>query len=181
MGSKKARRPLEFTSTRAWTAQDGVWEEAARRWEVEALPALRAAADRWAGGLAILLGGSGVGILLGGPEKLAPIAHCYEGWAKGFLFGAGATATFALLMALLAGGAATKTLFLISGPALRRVNREQVKTAAKRLNVARWATVAALALLLSSAGLLFFAPQDRAGDVSTRESATTSPAQTADP
>jgi hypothetical protein len=173
LGSK-ARKPLKFTATRAWTPQDDVWEEAGRRWEVEALPTLRAAADRWTAGLAILLGGSGIGILLGGPEKLAVIAFPYEGWAKAALFGAAALAAFALLMALLAAGATTKTLFLISGPALRRANRAAVPKAAMRYAISRWAAAIALALLLGSASLLFYAPRDSTNGTSTHESATTS-------
>lgn len=178
---RKSLGPLKFSSTRTWTTQDGAWEEAARRWEVEALPTIRASADRWAGGLAVLLGGSGIGILLAGPDALTPLAHCYESWAKGLLFAAGVVATAALGAALLAGGVTTKTLFLVSGPSLRRVNRETAKKATRQLAVSRWATVVALALLISVAALLFFAPHDRSTGVNTPESATTSPTHPAAP
>lgn len=173
----KERKPLKFTATRPWTSQDDVWAEAAQDWEVQALPTLRAAAERWAAGLAVLLGGSGIGVLLAGPDELAVLSHPYEGWAKALLFAAGVTGTVALMLALLAAGVTTKTLFLISGPSLRQSNREAVRAASSRQVKSRWATFAALILLLGCAALLFFAPQDRAETVSTHGSSTTSPAQ----
>ena len=156
----RARRPLKVISTREWTVQDDLWQEQARRWETEALPTLRQAADRWAAGLAVLLGGSGIGVLLGGPGELTTLTHRYESWGKALLFAAGCSATFALLMALLAAGTTTKTLFLLSGTSLRQANRAAVKTAARQLRISRWATLAALVLLLAVAALLFFGPQD---------------------
>jgi hypothetical protein len=176
-GSQQSN-PLRFTGTRPWTKQDEVWKEAGARWEVEALPKIRAAADRWAAGLAILLGGSGIGVLLAGPEKLAPLEGCWEAWAKGLLFAAGVLATLALASALRAGGVAIKTLFVISGPALRRASREAFGTAAKLLRFSQWVTVLALALLLGAAAVLFFAPKEPG--FSTPGSATTSEARTAD-
>lgn len=175
------RKPLRFTSTRPWTREDEDWEELSRLWEGQALPGLRAAADRWAAGLAIVLGGSGVGIFLGGPQKLAPLTACYEAWAKGLLFGSAIVATAALAIALLAGTLKSQSLFLVSGPSLRRASKDAFERGLLLLQVSRWATALALALFLSVVALLFFAPHDPAKPVSIHGSATTSPARTADP
>jgi Na+/proline symporter len=165
-------RKLRIRSTRDWTPEDGIWEQAALAWQTEALPSVRASAERWAAGLSTLLGGAGIGVLLAGPGRFISLESCYETLAKSLFFAAGIAALVALALAIAAASATSRTLFLLSGPALRKVHRQAVRRAVTQLGISRIATMIALTLLLASAALLFFGPTDP----STPASATTSQA-----
>lgn len=97
-------------------------------------------------------------MLLAGPGEFAKLDDPYATVAKIFLFTASVAAVVALGAAIWAGSATTRKMFLLSGPALRRASREATRTAVCQIAISRCATAVALALLIASAGFLFFAP-----------------------
>lgn len=177
MSAEPRQRPrLVARSTRDWTPEDEAWNEVAVTWQVEALPAVRASAERWTAGISTLLGGAGVGMLLAGPGRFADLQSPYEAVSKALFFTAAGAALLALACAIVASTATSRTLFLLSGSALRHASRRALRKATRTMTVSRVATWLALILLLASAALLFFAPT-----TSTPAPATTSRARQAAP
>lgn len=172
------RRPrLLAVSARPWTAEDDAWQAFANEQQTQALPALRAAAERWAGGLSTLLGGVGLATLLTGPTKFDALSSYWPTLGKALLFAAALAAALATASAVTASVATTRKLFLPGGPSLRGVHTAAATTARRQLAFSRWAGAGSAVLLVAAGGVLFFAPRQPVENEQVRSANECPPAQ----
>jgi hypothetical protein len=165
---RRSRPRLVVQGTRRWTTEDDHWERYARELEREALPAMRATADRWAAGVTTLLGGAALSALLAGEDTFSGLSDGAATLGEVLFFAAALAAAVAGSAALLASIATTTRLFLPGASAYRAAQQAAVRRAARQLVVSRCAAALSVALLLASAAVLFFGPQapDETGELS---------------
>lgn len=133
------------------TIAEARWEERAEELSFDALKTVRAIAEKWTGAVATLLAIFSIVALIKGPEDITKVEGSYlgislENWVVIFIaiaVGCGAAAT--ILAALAAYGLPQDFRFV--GSEVRRLQRQEARSGAKRLGRARYLAVAAVVAL----------------------------------
>lgn len=144
--------------------EDVAWEDSALKAQLEALPRLRTAAEKWAANISVLIGLLGAAALLGGPEHLRALEGAAEDWAGGLVLAGAVGALAANILAVLAALGKPEEVNYPTGAHYREWSREQFKAAKWKLAVSRILTAGALAALVASVILTWRGPTDDRDD-----------------
>ncbi len=135
---------VEVEQVSAGEPIDLAWAKRVEQLQLDALPAIRASAERWAGALTALLGAVGLAALINGPGRFDGLEGSSELVGKtSFLL--------ALVLSLIASGLAvsaaqvtSKRLLLPTLGAYRDAIEEAVSTAVTCIRISRWLALAAV-------------------------------------
>jgi hypothetical protein len=162
-------RPIKVTveSVEAASPQDLAWAKKAQTLELEALPAVRATAERWAAALTGLLGAVGLAAVLNGADAYDGLQATAQAWAKGTFFAAAALNLLAAAAAIAAAQLTTRRVHLATTGTYQKFARDAVESAVRRLQVSRWCAAAAVACTVASGAILWW------GDTTTETKVVT--------
>jgi len=133
------------------------WDAKARELQLEALPTLRASAERWAGSLTAILGAVSLAALLKGPEVFDGLVTGAADAGKVLFFGAAGLALLATALAAIAAQETSKKIaYPETGEALRMSVKAKVDTVRLELAASRWLAAAAVVAAFGSAAVLFW-------------------------
>jgi hypothetical protein len=139
------------------TISDAKWEERAEELSFDALPNVRATAEKWAGTIATVLAIFGIVTLVKGPQDVTKVEGSFwlaanETWTIVLL---GIAVACAVLATLLAASAAygQPADFRFVGEEVRRLYREEARSAASKLRTSRRLAVAAVIFLAVAVGV----------------------------
>lgn len=135
------------------------WQARADQLALDALPAVRAAAERWSAAIGGLMAAASVAALLKGPSAFNELG----GWAGAagrvcFLL-AVVVAMAALVASALAAQPTPARLTLATGARLRELHESRFETAAAQLTFSRWAALGGVVLLATAAVLMWVGPR----------------------
>jgi hypothetical protein len=150
--------PPKVIGTASVSAYDRKWETHAEAFEFEALPRIRATAERWAASIGAVTGVFGIVTLVRGREDVTALRADLK-IAAGLLIGAAlAMALAAIVLAAFAAQGTPKKLVALTGQELRRWHQEGARRAKLQLSVSRVLAVAAIVLLGAAVGITWFGP-----------------------
>jgi len=138
---------------------DLAWEEQAEQAYLDALPAVRSAAEKWAGLTGVILGVFGFASFTNGRDEIQSLTANWEPLTGGAALLALLIALGAVIFAGLAAQGTPKQV-LESGEDLRLRSVRDARTARSRLRISRVGTAIAVILLLVALGMLWYAPTD---------------------
>lgn len=141
------------------TAEDQAWADKARDLQLQALPNIRAAAEKWAASLTGILGAVGLAALLGGPHQFANLEEPFGWIGKVVFFGAALLALCATKHAVQAAQEVTPRVFLPSGSALREASNTGVASAVRHLRCSRLLAAIGVTLVLVAAFVVWWGPK----------------------
>jgi hypothetical protein len=147
---------------RATSGETHRWNDYALELERQALPTVRASAERWAGSLTGLLAVVGLGAVLDGAKRFELVQAPWRGIGEAAFFAAGALAFAAACSAATAAQATSTQVFLGSGAGFRKASDTAVRLALRKLAWSRALTIGAGVLIFVSAGTIWFAPKHSA-------------------
>lgn len=139
---------------------DRRWAAKAQQLELEALPNIRSAAEKWAASLTGLLGVVGLAAVIEGADVFDALKNPWEIAGQLTFFGAAVAALIASGFAIWAAVEVTPKVFLPGGDALRATAKKAVENAVFRLAVSRIVAGVAVVLVLASAACLWWGAED---------------------
>lgn len=142
------------------TGTDRRWAAKARDLELEALPNIRAAAERWAASLTGLLGVVGLAAVIEGAKTFDGLKQPWQFLGELAFFAAAVVALIAAVFAVRAAGEVTPKVFLPGGDSLRKVSSGAVEKAVNRLATSRTLAAIAVSLVLLSSMMLWWGASD---------------------
>ncbi|HSS41097.1 MAG TPA: hypothetical protein VLK37_00940 [Solirubrobacterales bacterium] len=135
------------------------WEKKAEELEFEALPTVRGAAEKWSATLTAILGLVSTVLVVKGAEDVTKLSSESKAIIGVLLALALVAAFYAAYQAAKAAQGTPANLAWPSGPGLRTWEREQAKSAKKKLLESRAATGAAVLLMATAIALAWFGNQ----------------------
>ncbi|MDQ3881122.1 MAG: hypothetical protein M3295_08630 [Chloroflexota bacterium] len=136
-----------------------------RQLQQEALPAVRATAEKWAATTAVLFTALGFATIIQGRKQIRGLASGYEDLTAGVFLAAFALALISILFAAWAAQGASP-LRALKLPDERMLDYESARARAvgKWLGASRLLSALAIVGVLTGLGLLFYAPSDDSAD-----------------
>jgi hypothetical protein len=153
------RRPLQLDGIEVLTDGDRRWKRRVEEIQLDALPATRRSAERWAASISAILGTLGIAAVLAGPDQFVDLASPWREIGKLALFLGAALSFAALWTAGLAAHATAQKLLLPTGAEMRRVSGRAVNDALARLETSRICTAIAVVAVLAAALCVWWAPR----------------------
>lgn len=151
------RRPPRVIDVVAGRPELLIWDAKARELQLEALPTLRASAERWAGSLTAVLGAVSLAALLKGTEVFADLSQEAAAAGKGLFFAAAGLALIAMILAgIAAQEVSSKVLYPESGDALRTASDSKIAGVRKQLAWSRWLAAGSVLASLGAAAVLYW-------------------------
>jgi len=145
----------------AVTDSDRRWAVKARELELEALPNIRFAAEKWATNLTGLLGVVGLAAVIEGANVFDGLRQPWQTVGQAAFFGAALIALVATGAAIWAATEATPKVFLPGGDILRATSRAAVENAVKRLALSRVLAGVAVSFVFVSAACLWWGEESK--------------------
>jgi hypothetical protein len=135
---------------------DRKWMAKSEELELNALPTIRGAAEKWAASLTGILGAVGVAALLDGAKEFDGVRDPEQTIGKLVFFAAVLSALWATKHAIQAAQMATPRVFLPGGSALRSASGTAVESAVKHLKSSRTFAAVAVVLVLLAAAVVWW-------------------------
>lgn len=151
---------IEVSAVEAGHPEDLGWAKRVEELQLNALPNIRATAERWAASLTGLLGAVGLAALLNGTDEFDKLNDTAQAWSKGAFFAAAVVALLATLFAVAAAQGTSRRVFLPGAGTFREASEEAVEKAVGQLRASRWLAALAVASTLLAAAWLWWGGSD---------------------
>lgn len=156
------RRPLtiEVGAVTAGEPGDITRAEQAKALQADALPKIRATAERWAASLTGLMAAVSLAALLRGPGLFDELAPTAQTWGKAFFFAAAIIGLFATGLAVHAAQQTSRRVFLPTAEAIQEAVDDVVEKAVAALWLSRLLATIAVVAAVAAAAWLWWGPVD---------------------